>query len=107
MRLEVHTFDRELLSRLMGQEEVPEGSELSLEGVRLRYERTFTGRVRAFPQILYFDIEVRSDEAASAAVDWFMGRTSGRAVEKVVVSFEDTRMDAQEMRRLLCQGKVL
>jgi|GEM_PF-2696694 len=105
MRLEVYTFDRELPSLLMGPEPSEGAEVIPCDGARLRYERTFAGRVRDFPQIHYFDVEVRSEQAAATVVDWFMERTRGRAMEKVVVNFENTRMDAQEMRRLLCSGK--
>jgi hypothetical protein len=46
MRLEVHTFDPELINVLMGREEVIEGDKLALsDGAHLVYERTFSRRV--------------------------------------------------------------
>lgn len=108
MRLEVHTFDPELLTRMMEKDPVPEGLVATISSeASLRYERTFSRRVKEFPRILHFAVDVASEEGACHVVEWFLERTSGRSVEKVVVEYQDVRMDVQEMKRLLCCGSTL
>ncbi len=102
MRLEVHTFDPELLTALMSREPVREGDELALSAqARLRYERTFSRRVKHFPIILHFSVEVDSDEGAGEVVSWLFERVGKRNLEKIVVEYQDARMDAEQMRDLL------
>lgn len=102
MRLEVHTFDPELLAILMGREDVREGEELSLsDDARLRYERTFSRRVKHFPLILHFSVDVGSDAGACEVVNWLFERVGKRNLEKIVVEYQDARMDAEQMRDLL------
>ncbi len=103
MKLEVHTFDPELLNVLMGRDEVQEGDSLILgEDAHLRYERTFSRRVKTFPRILHFTVEVGTDKGACAVVDWLFSRIGRRNLEKIVVEYRDVRMDSEEMRRSLC-----
>ncbi len=102
MRLEVHTFDPELISVLMDKEGVSEGDELVLSDLaHLRYERTFSRRVRHFPIILHFTVEIDSDEGACQVVAWLFDRIGKRNLEKIMVEYQDARMDAEQMRALL------
>jgi hypothetical protein len=102
MRLEVHTFDPELLGVLMGREPVNEGDELSFsDQSQLRYERTFSRRVKHFPLILHFSVDVSSDAGACEVVNWLFERVGKRNLEKIVVEYQDVRMDAEQMRDLL------
>ena len=102
MRLEVHTFDPELLTALMSREPVCEGDELALSArARLKYERTFSRRVKHFPIILHFTVEIDSDEGACEVVSWLFERVGKRNLEKIVVEYQDARMDAEQMRDLL------
>jgi hypothetical protein len=102
MKLEIHTFDPELLSMLMGREPVNEGDELSLNGgATLRYERTFSRRVKHFPLILHFSVEVDSDAGACEVVNWLFEHAEKRNLEKITVEYQDVRMDAEQMRNLL------
>ena len=106
MKLEVHTFDPELICVLMGMGAVPEGCDLALgDDAYLTYRRMFTGRVKHFPIILHFDVELRSERGACRVVDWLFERSTGRNVEKVVVEYQDVRMDAAQMRILLGCGR--
>jgi hypothetical protein len=106
MKLEVHTFDPELICVLMGMGSVPEGCDLALgDDAYLTYRRMFTGRVKHFPIILHFDVELRSERGACRVVDWLFERSTGRNVEKVVVEYQDVRMDAAQMRILLRCGR--
>jgi hypothetical protein len=103
MKLEVHTFDPELLNLLMGKDEVLEGDSMTLnENALLKYERTFSRKVKAFPRILHFTVEVGNDEGACAVVDWLFNQVDKRNLEKIVIEYRDVRMDAEEMKRLLC-----
>jgi hypothetical protein len=102
MKLEVHTFDRELLSVLMGKETVSEGDELALsDKARLRYDRALSRRVKHFPIILHFTVEIDSDEGACAVVTWLFERVGKRNLEKIMVEYQHARMDAEQMRNLL------
>jgi hypothetical protein len=102
MRLEIHTFDPELLGALMGREPVSEGDELAFgDQARLKYERTFSRRVKHFPLILHFSIDVGSDAGACEVVNWLFERAGQRNLEKIMVEYQDARMDAEQMRNLL------
>lgn len=102
MKLEVHTFDPELICALMGKVTVPEGCDMVLdEDAHLTFRRMFKGRVKDFPIILHFDVELLSERGACMVVDWLFERSNGRNVEKVVVEYQDVRMDAAQMRILL------
>ena len=102
MKLEVHTFDPDLIFTLMGKELVPEGEVLDIdEDARLTYVRTFTGRVKHFPQILHFEVEMRSEEGPCKVVGWLFEQAGKRNIEKVMVEYKDVRMDAEQMRQLL------
>jgi hypothetical protein len=102
MKLEVHTFDPDLLSSLMGSEAVREGDSLTLDHARLIYERTFARRVKVFPSIIHFTVEVGDDKGACAVVEWLFSHVGKMNLEKIVVEYKDVRMDAEEMRRTLC-----
>lgn len=102
MKLEVHTFDPELIAALMGKEDVSDGDELDLsDQAHLRYERTFARRVKHFPLILHFTVEVGSDQGACEVVAWLFERAGKRNLEKILVEYQDARMDAEQMRDLL------
>jgi hypothetical protein len=102
MKLEVHTFDPELLTVLMSREPVSEGDEMVLSArARLRYDRTLSRRVKHFPLILHFTVEIDSDEGACEVVAWLFERAGKRNLEKIVVEYQDARMDAEQMRDLL------
>ncbi|MGE5379396.1 MAG: hypothetical protein ACM3L5_00815 [Candidatus Saccharibacteria bacterium] len=102
MKLEVHTFDPELINILMGREPVREGDELLLSGgARLVYERTFARRVKHFPLIIHFSVNVDSDQGACDVVKWLFDRVGKRNLEKIVVEYQDVRMDAEQMKYLL------
>ncbi len=106
MKLEVHTFDPELIYVLMGKGTVPEGCDLVLGGdAHLTFRRMFMGRVKHFPIILHFDVELLSERGACTVVGWLFERSAGRNVEKVVVEYQDVRMDASQMRILLGCGR--
>ncbi len=103
--MEVHTFDPELLVVLMGEGAVPDGRTVTLgEDAQLTFCRMFRGRVKAFPIVLHFEVELRSDQGACRVVDWLFERCTGRNVEKVMVEYQDVRMDAAQMRQLLGCG---
>jgi hypothetical protein len=102
MRLEVHTFDPELINVLMGKEQVKEGDELVLsDGAHLVYERTFARRVKHFPIILHFSVNVATDQGACDVVKWLFDKAGKRGLEKIMVEYQDVRMDAEQMRCLL------
>ena len=102
MKLEVHTFDPELLILLMGKDPVAEGDELRLsENASLRYERTFSRKVKHFPIILHFSVGVSTAEGADQVVNWLFERAGKRNLEKIVVEYQDTRMDPGQLRDLL------
>ena len=102
MKLEVHTFDPELICVLMEMGTITEGCTLVLgEDAHLIFRRMFTGRVKHFPIILHFDVELLSELGACKVVDWLFERSTGRNVEKIVVEYQDVRMDAAQMRALL------
>jgi hypothetical protein len=106
MKLEVHTFDPELITTLMGRKSVPEGDVLDLDqDARLIYIRTFTGRVKHFPQILHFEVELRSEEGPCKVVGWLFEKAGKKSIVKVMVEYKDVRMDAEQMRQLLGCGR--
>jgi hypothetical protein len=106
MNLEVHTFDPELLCVLMNRQSVAEGCTMMLGGdAILTYRRTFRGRVKQFPSILHFEVELISDQGACQVVDWLFEVTKGRNVEKIMVDYQNVRMDAVQMRSLLDCGR--
>lgn len=102
MKLEVHTFDPELINVLMRKDAVPEGDSILLgEDVRLTFVRTFSGRVRHFPLILHFNVELLSEQGACRVVGWLFDMAGQRSLEKIMVEYQDVRMDAEQMKRLL------
>ena len=105
MRLEIHTFDPELLAVLMGRDTVKEGDELPLaDGSTLRYERTFGRRVKHFPLILHFSVEIRSESGPADIAEWLFDRAGRRNIEKVLVDYQDARLDASLLQGLLQGG---
>jgi hypothetical protein len=105
MKLEVHTFDPELLEVLMGKQSVNEGEVRTLgKDVQLTYLRTFSGRVKHFPFILHFDVYITSPDGPCKVVDWLFEQAGRRNIVKVMVEYQDVKMDAQQMRQMLCCG---
>ncbi len=106
MRLEVHTFDAELINALMEKGAVQEGEALELgRDARLTYVRTFVGRVKHFPQIIYFEVEVLSDTGAAMVSSWLFNMVGKRNIEKVMVEYQDVKMDAGLMAAVLNRGR--
>jgi len=102
MKLEVHTFDPELICALMGKETVREGEVLELGGdARLVYVRTFTGRVKHFPQILHFEVELLSAQGPCAVSAWLFGQVGRRSIDRILVDYQDIRMDAARLGEAL------
>jgi hypothetical protein len=87
-KVEVHTFNKELASNLMGRELLQGGEEMPItEEVRLRYERTFVRKVPSFPQIVHFSIEIASNDEAKKVAEWFESVLCGMNVEKIVIDY--------------------
>lgn len=106
MRLEVHTFDPELINALMERSTVPEGEALELgNDARLTYVRTFIGRVKHFPLIIYFEVEVLTEAGAATVSSWLFDLVGRRNIEKVLVDYQDIKMDAGLMSAALRRGR--
>jgi hypothetical protein len=102
VKLEIHTFDPELVNALMGRQEVPEGEVLEMGGdARLIYERTFTGRVKHFPRVIHFEVEILGDGGASTVSSWLSEHIGRKSIDRILVEYQDVRMDLDRMRRLL------
>ena len=102
MKLEVHTFDPELLCALMSVEPVPEGEMLELDGdARVVYVRTFTGRVKHFPQILHFEVELLNEKGPTSVSEWLFSHIGRRSIDRILVDYQDIRMDAARFRDAL------
>ncbi len=105
MRMEVHTFDNELANYLLGREELRGGEGVDISPhAHLRYERTFTRRVRTFPLILHFSLEVESEEGAREAAEWLTSCCCNKNVEKVVVEYRDIPLDVQALTGAFTSG---
>ncbi|MDW5562848.1 MAG: hypothetical protein SA339_06435 [Methanomassiliicoccus sp.] len=104
MKLEIHTFDPELINALMGKQPVLEGEVLELgSDACLIYVRTFSGRVKHFPYILHFEVVLLSEVGASSVSAWLFQHVGSRNVERVLVDYQDTKLDMGRMIGLLCQ----
>ncbi len=101
MRLEIHTFDRELLSYLFEREEVSQGEELKLPGCSLKYDRTFSPRVVHFPQIIHFEVLIGEREGASNLAEWMYCRLKKKQVERLVIDSSDIAFEPACVRKVL------
>lgn len=102
MKLEVHTFDPELINVLMGRRQVSEGEVLELgSDARLVYLRTFSGRVKHFPRVIHFEVEILGDGGASAVSEWLFGHVGRNSIDRIMVDYQDVKMDLDRMRGIL------
>ncbi len=101
MKLEIHTFDKELLPFLFQKEVVSPGEEVRLPGCSLKYDRTFSPRVVHFPQILHFEIELRDEEGPSNLVEWMKCRLKKKQVERLLIDSVEVPFEAANMKRIL------
>lgn len=104
MKLEIHTFDPELINALMNRQDVPEGEVLELGGVaRLIYVRTFSGRVKHFPRVIHFEVEIIGDGGACTVSTWLSEHVGRSSIDRILVEYQDVKMDLDRMRCLLSE----
>jgi hypothetical protein len=101
MRLEIHTFDRGLLSYLFEKEEVSQGEELKLPGFSLKYDRTFSPRVVHFPQIIHFEVLMTERNGPSELAEWMYYRLKKKQVERLLIDSSDVAFELNYMRKVL------
>ncbi len=102
MKLEIHTFDPELINAMMGRQDVPEGEVLELGGdARLVYVRTFSGRVKHFPRVIHFEVEILGDSGASTVSSWLSEHVGRNSIDRILVEYQDVKMDLDRIRGLL------
>lgn len=101
MKLEVHTFDPELINALMRKPEVPEGEVLELGEARLTYVRTFSRRVKHFPRIIHFDVELLGDGGPSIVSAWLFEQVGRHSIEAIIVDYQDVKLDPERTMETL------
>jgi hypothetical protein len=106
MKLEVHTFDPEFVNALMRKQPVPEGEVLELgSDARLVYVRTFSGRVKHFPQIVHFDVELLTDRGSGMISSWLFEHVGRRSIERILVDHQDIKLDVDRLRDALDRSR--
>ena len=94
VRVEIHTFDKELLAHLFGAESVQPGDEIKEPGFLLRYERTFARKVIHFPQILHLCLYLSDKSSSQHAAAWLMSHLKKKQVEKLALDGVEVQFDA-------------
>ena len=101
MKLEIHTFDKELLTFMFAKENVLEGEQIILPGVVLKYDRTLIRKVVHFPRIIHFELEVTNNDGPSNFAEWMNCRLKKKQVERILVESTEIPFDEASIRTAL------
>ena len=101
MRLEIHTFDKDMLPYLFGKEEIGQGEEIKLLGCSLKYDRTFRPRVIYFPQIIHFEVQINDIEGPSSLAEWMNCHLRKKQVERLMIDSSDVIFEIARVKKVL------
>jgi len=103
MQIEIHTFDKQLVSELFGKTEISSGDAIRLnDDARLIFRGIYIRKAVGFPEIFQFVLDHADAIAASIAANFLYELLKGKKVEKLVIGGQDVPLDLLKIKYAIC-----
>lgn len=103
IKIEIHTYAKELIYDLWGKDSLSFGDEVKItDKVKLKYNGTevFLTAER-IPEIIHFILTLGSGVACGLVANWLYGKIKGRDVEKLIIERTEVEIEQGEIKRVI------